>query len=357
MKEQAKDELVTVKKELVKAKLLVEVCQELGSCKDINEALEALLNILVEHTNADRGSIFLNDEQTGELYSRFMNGNYHREIRILNSQGLAGHVFTTGEPVIVHDAYQDARFDRSIDEKSGYQTRCILTVPIRSNLGMVMGVAQLLNKKGGSFLEEDKQLVEEVTDLASFSLANRQQIEKMSQNRKQEMDFLDVVSDITSEIKLGSLLKKVMKEATRLLKADRGTLFLNDEKTNELFIETGEGLKTQIRFPNHLGIAGTVFSTGKSMNIPYAYADLRFNPSFDKTTGYFTRSILCVPVVTKEGKRIGVTQMLNKKGGAFNIEDESRQWLDTLPPTTVRFLGNLLYVCRGCISSLRSLVS
>ena len=102
---------------------------------------------------------------------------------------------------------------------------------------------------------------------------------------------------------------------TRLLKADRGTLFLNDEKTNELYIETGEGLRSkQIRFPNHLGIAGSVFSTGKSMNIPYAYADLRFNPSFDKTTGYFTRSILCVPVVTKEGKRIGVTQMLNKKG-------------------------------------------
>ena len=58
---------------------------------------------------------------------------------------------------------------------------------------------------------------------------------------------------------------------------------------------------TQIRLPNHVGIAGAVFSTGKAINIPYAYADLRFNPSFDKKTGFFTRSILCVPVVNQQG--------------------------------------------------------
>ncbi|MFC1552583.1 adenylate/guanylate cyclase domain-containing protein, partial [Candidatus Latescibacterota bacterium] len=59
-------------------------------------------------------------------------------------------------------------------------------------------------------------------------------------------------------------------------------------------------------------------------NIPYAYADLRFNPSFDKQTGFFTRSILCTPVINKDGKIIGVTQVLNKRGGPFTHEDESR---------------------------------
>jgi adenylate cyclase len=56
-------------------------------------------------------------------------------------------------------------------------------------------------------------------------------------------------------------------------------------------------------------------ASGKAINIPYAYADLRFNPAFDKKTGYFTRSILCVPIVNKHGKVIGVTQVLNKRGG------------------------------------------
>ena len=85
----------------------------------------------------------------------------------------------------------------------------------------------------------------------------------------------------------------------------------------------GEGIG-EIRLPNTAGIAGSVFTSGKTMNIPYAYADLRFNPSFDKQTGYFTRSILCVPVVNKNGKVIGCTQVLNKKGGKFTDEDESR---------------------------------
>ena len=66
------------------------------------------------------------------------------------------------------------------------------------------------------------------------------------------------------------------------------------------------------------------FNRARTINIPHAYADLRFNPVFDKKTGYFTRSILCVPVTNKKGKIIGVTQALNKRGGPFNAEDEAR---------------------------------
>jgi adenylate cyclase len=129
---------------------------------------------------------------------------------------------------------------------------------------------------------------------------------------------------VTSDINISSLLKKVMSEITRMLNADRSTLFLNDEKTGQLWSEVGQGLDSlQIRLPNHLGIAGAVFTSGKVINIPHAYADLRFNPAFDKKTGYFTRSLLCVPITNKEGKVIGVTQVLNKHGGPFNAEDES----------------------------------
>ena len=68
-----------------------------------------------------------------------------------------------------------------------------------------------------------------------------------------------------------------------------------------------------------LGIAGAVFTSGKAINIPYAYADLRFNPAFDKKTGYFTRSILCVPVINKTGKVIGVGMIAFCGGIGFGI--------------------------------------
>ena len=136
----------------------------------------------------------------------------------------------------------------------------------------------------------------------------------MDKTREKEMEFLDIVSDVTAEIDLGSLLQRVMVEATRMLDADRSTLFLNDEKTDELFsrVAMGEGIG-EIRLPNTVGIAGAVFQSQETVNIPYAYADLRFNPSFDKQTGYFTRSILCVPIINKDGKCIGCTQALNRK--------------------------------------------
>ena len=164
-----------------------------------------------------------------------------------------------------------------------------------------------------------------MTTQASVALQSTQFVERMRKTRKKEMEFLDVVSDVTSELELGSLLKKVMAEATRMLNADRSTLFMNDEKTNELFsrVAMGDGIG-EIRLPNKVGIAGAVFASGTTINIPYAYADLRFNPAFDKQTGYFTRSILCVPVINKDGKCIGVTQVLNRRGGPFTDEDETR---------------------------------
>ena len=243
----------------------------------------------------------------------------------VNTSGVAGHVFTSGEGVIIHDAYADEHFDSSIDEQTGFVTKSILCAPVRTVRGEIIGVAQALNKVDGSFTELDLALLEAMTTQAAVTLQSTQFVERVEKTRKEEMEFLDIVADVTSEIELSALLQKVMGEATRLLKADRSTLFLNDEKTNELWSEVGEGLSaTQIRLPNHVGIAGAVFTSGKTVNIPYAYADLRFNPAFDKQTGYFTRSILCVPVVNKDGKTIGVTQTLNKRGGPFSDEDEQR---------------------------------
>jgi adenylate cyclase len=313
------------RKRLRHAELLLEVTRRMAGYGTLDEVLNALVDMTTNALNAERGSLFLNDPDTNELYSRVAQGNFQREIRILNSSGIAGHVFTSGEALIIHDAYADDRFNRSIDEQTGFTTRSILCVPIKTVKGEVVGVAQTLNKRNGKFTKQDLHLLEAMTSQGTLALQSAQFIERMQAIRRQEMEFIDVVSEVTADIKLGSLLQKVMGEATRLLNAERSTLFLNDEKSNELWSEVGQGLESvQIRLPNHLGIAGAVFTSGKAINIPYAYADLRFNPAFDKKTGFFTRSILCVPIVNKHGKVIGVTQVLNKRGGPFSSEDESR---------------------------------
>ena len=310
---------------LHRAELLLNVSRRVADTEGLDDVLAALVEITVEETNSERGTLFLNDEQTEELYARVAQGNIKRELRFPNTSGIAGHVFTVGEGLIIHDAYADERFNQSMDEQTGFKTRSILCAPIRTVKGQVIGVAQMLNKATDDYSQADMGLLESLTMQAAMALQSNQYMERLQRSRKEEMEFLDVVTDVTSEIELGVLLRKVMREATRMLRADRSTLFLNDVKTSELWSEVGEGLEaTQIRLPNNVGIAGTVFTTGKSVNIPYAYADLRFNPGFDKQTGYFTRSIFCVPVINKAGKVIGVTQMLNKRGGPFSDEDEAR---------------------------------
>jgi len=307
------------------AEMLLNISKTLAGFESLDGMLAALVDIIVSEVDADRATVFLHDKDADELYSRVALGSFKREIRVAAKSGVAGNVFSTGKAEIVNDAYTNKHFDSKIDEKTGFKTRNILGVPIKTVKGEIIGVTQVLNKrKGGTFTEEDLNLVDIMMTQAALALKTAQIVEQMNRERKHEKELLDVIADITSEINLYKVLQKVMQAATKMLDADRSTLFMNDENKKELFSKVGEGLADEIRLKNHLGIAGAVFTKSETINIPYAYADLRFNPAFDKKTGYFTRSILCVPVVNKNGKTIGVIQVLNKRKGPFVEEDEYR---------------------------------
>ena len=305
--------------------MLLETSQQMGSLESLDAVFDALVKVAVKETDADRGTLFLHDDDTQELYSRIAQGIGFHEIRIMDTDGIAGAVFQSGTSEIVHAPYDDDRFNRDVDVETGYLTKSILCTTVRNARDNVIGVIEVLNKKSGPFNEVDVSVLEGLASQSAVTLQSLQMVEHMEGKRQREIDFLNVVSEITSELELTRLLERVIAETTRMLDAERSTLFINDEKANELFSFVGEGLDSvEIRLPNHAGIAGAVFTTGEVVNIPYAYADLRFNPSFDKKTGFFTRSILCVPVNNKDGKIIGVTQVLNKKTGVFTGEDESR---------------------------------
>ena len=305
--------------------LLYDINKLIATKDSLNEVFQTLASLASQETDAERSTVFLHDKETGELFSRFAQGERQREIRLLDTEGIAGHVYQTRQGLIVDDAYQDPRFNKEIDKETGFRTKNILCAPISTVRGDVIGVIQSINRRHGKFTHRDLHLITTIATQVAIVVQGFQTVEHLNAARSKELEFINIVSETTSMLELGPLLQKVMGEATRMLKAERSTLFLNNEKTSELWSQVGQGLEAiEIRFPNHLGIAGAVFTSGETINIPYAYADLRFNPSFDKATGYFTRSILCVPVVNKQGKTIGVTQVLNKIGGVFNDEDESR---------------------------------
>lgn len=310
---------------LGKVTALLEISNRLCNCLTLDLILKQLIEVTTEALGADRGTIFLNDSVTGELFSRVALGDLHQEIRFPNHLGIAGTVFTSGEAILIDDAYADARFNQETDKKTGYYTRNILTAPIRNRNQEIIGVIQLLNKKKGLFNEGDLSLLEAMAPQAAAALQNAQLYEQVERSRREEAQLFEVTRAISSELQLTALLQKIMETTTTLLEADRSTLFLCDEKTTELWSVIAQGVNSvTIRFPSHLGIAGSVFTTGQTINIPDAYQDPRFNKEMDKKTGYYTKSILCTPVINKEGKIIGVTQVLNKRGGPFTKTDENR---------------------------------
>lgn len=320
------DALLDQAKRLHLAETLLDVSRTTAALDGLDEILASLVAMTAVALHAERATLFLNDATTNELYSRSATDHGPREIRMLNDKGIAGKVFQTGRGVVVNDAYDNPDFNPKVDETTGYETRQIVCAPIRTGRGELIGVAQVLNRLDGSFDDDDLQLLEAMTGQAALALTSGQRDERSRAQAAKEMEFVDLVADITSEIDLDALLLRVMTEATMMLDAERSTLFLHDTRASELIARVAEGNDGvgEIRFPDSVGIAGTVFTSGETINIPHAYADLRFNPSFDTQTGFFTRSILCVPLVNKAGETIGATQALNKRGGPFTVGDEQR---------------------------------
>ena len=138
--------------------------------------------------------------------------------------------------------------------------------------------------------------------------------------------LIDVSSAITAEIHLETLLRKIVEATSKFLHADRSSLFLYNQKTGELTAFVAEGLETrQISFPATTGLAGHCFSTGEVINVEDAYKDPRFHRAVDTETGYRTKSVLSMPVVARDGRRIGVMQALNRRDAkAFDQADVAR---------------------------------
>ena len=107
---------------LRRATILLEVSRRCAAMQTLDSLLQVLVEMTSRELDCDRGTLFLNDAETSELYSRVAQGGLSHEIRILNNTGLAGHVFQTGEGLITADAYADPRFNPSVDERTGYRT-------------------------------------------------------------------------------------------------------------------------------------------------------------------------------------------------------------------------------------------
>ncbi|MFB2981973.1 GAF domain-containing protein [Microseira sp. BLCC-F43] len=301
-----------------------------------NEALEAMLERILEAITlkigqilqADRTTIFLVDQEKGQLWSKNSADESEKptEIRLPLNSGIAGHVATKGEYLNIPDAYNHPLFNPDFDKQTGYHTRNILCMPIFSSKNQVVAVVQLSNKAGN--LPFDSDDVAQFQDFAAkigIILESCRSFYVAARNQRGASALLKATQTLGQSLDLETTLRAVMDQARNLMQADRSTLFLLTKETNELWtkVAAADGRTLiEIRIPANRGIAGYVASTGQPLNITDAYKDPRFDPSTDKKTGYVTRNILCLPVFNSGNELIGVTQLINKHQGSFTGSDE-----------------------------------
>ena len=158
------------------------------------------------------------------------------------------------------------------------------------------------------------------SDLINSLISDYKEIIKLSTRMK---DIIKGSILLIDSIISNDSSKKFIEITCNILKCDRASLFLFDKVSGKLILYSGEGMKkAQIKIDKDKGIVGTCFTECRVIRIEDAYLEEKFDKEVDKKTNYRTKSILCHPLVDKEGECFGVIEAINKINSAFSEDDQ-----------------------------------
>ena len=165
---------------------------------DLATMLAEVVNAAKQVLKADRGSVWLYDPDREELVLEVATGI--PAIRVPATAGLAGACAQSRAVINVPDCYADARFDRSVDQASGYRTRCMLTLPLIDHRGALVGVMQVLNKAGGVFDADDETVAVALAAQCAVALQRVRMTEALIEGERMRREL-----DMAREVQMSTL--------------------------------------------------------------------------------------------------------------------------------------------------------
>jgi type II secretory ATPase GspE/PulE/Tfp pilus assembly ATPase PilB-like protein len=194
-----------LERKVARAEHVKEIINRIHSAKDLDHIVVDLKDEILQVLDAELLTLYVVDAERREIYSKFLDINKIREIRVpISEQSIAGFAAKFRRPVNIADAYSRAElravspalaFDSSWDRKSGFRTKQILTYPIVADGKYLMGVIQLVNKKsGGRFTQKDEDAVAELAQTLGIAFFNRL---KVSRRIPTKFDYLVAHNRIT----------------------------------------------------------------------------------------------------------------------------------------------------------------
>ena len=202
---------------------------------DLDELLGQIVDRIARALGADRGTIYLVDQEAGELFSKAAHLPELKEIRLKIGQGIAGTVAAQGVILNLPVADSDRRFFRDIDRRTGYRTRTVLAGPVRDGEGTIIGVVQVLNARRGRFTDADEEQLKRLCAEAALLIERTSLHAEVSRRGRRSLGlattlpvhyrYNGIVGESEAMQRVYALTRKsaAAAEATVLLRGESGT--------------------------------------------------------------------------------------------------------------------------------------
>src|SRR4029453_4063429 len=219
---------------LEKYTALLDISYRLNSERNFDQLLKLIADEATKHVDAERATIFILDKNKGELWAKVALG-VSDTIRFDARLGIAGAVLIAAKSLVVEDAYKSPLFYPSIDSLTGFHTRNILSVPLRTPKQEIIGVFQVLNKREGKFTSEDEHFVQALANQASIALENTQTLTDL-ENRQQEL--LEENQNLRKEVEERFTTKSILATTSKI--PDTRSIIERTAEANVSAMITGE---------------------------------------------------------------------------------------------------------------------
>ena len=311
----------------------------LNQTTDLRLAALEILDQAVEGVCAERATLFLLDDTSGcarlsVCVSRGKDQGVHKEkMRSLcfdvDGTSIAGSVAMSGAPILVADAYEDARFNREVDRKTGFRTRSIACVPLCGAPGRgamptsnVVGVLQAVNRVDGkAFSAVDLGVLSRFAAVGGALVQRLRLVIALQEARRRSEELLVLMRDIPAQAAeggVGGAVRAIIRTAYRMMECERVTVMLVDKATGNLVIQESKDA-TGVVVGRGKGIAGDVFTSGRLTNVADAHQDPRFDAATDIATRFRTGSVLAAPIRGEGGSVVGVLMAINRLFDASDL--------------------------------------
>lgn len=162
---------------------ILPVCRKMRAERNLPALLRLIAKEAKHHLSANDASLLLFDQERCELWSYItLDGEI---IRFDARLGIAGAAALTGELLNITDVQQDSRFYKDIDAHSKKRTRNLLAIPLQTHNHEVLGVLEVMNKKQGTFTQQDEVLGRALAEQAALSIESTQTVQELTQQQQQ----------------------------------------------------------------------------------------------------------------------------------------------------------------------------